>query len=118
MNFEEAIRAHTKWKARLRLYLTTLGSEGLDAELIAKEDECELGQWLHGPGAAHAKLREYEELKLRHAAFHRAAADIVTTAATDKDAALGLLDEEATFSVLSAQVVAAIRAFTTKLKAR
>ena len=115
MNFDDAIRAHLKWKTRLRVYLTSLGSARLDADLIGNEEECDLGRWILGQGVDHRGLPEYETLKLHHAAFHRVAADIVKTAQADKAAALGLLDDEATFSVLSEQVVATITALKAKL---
>ncbi|MEQ1831557.1 MAG: CZB domain-containing protein [Candidatus Eisenbacteria bacterium] len=76
MDFDAAIRAHSEWKQKLSRYLKN-PDRSLDCNQIQKDDQCALGQWLHGEGRAFAKHPEYLELLRKHADFHRAASAIV-----------------------------------------
>jgi len=74
-DFEKAIDAHRQWKVKLRKAIA--GEEKLDADKICRDDQCPLGQWIHGPGGARWSGRpSFVELTARHADFHRAAGDV------------------------------------------
>src|SRR5215831_5452220 len=72
----KAIAAHDEWRARLRLMIST-GATGIDARAVRRDEDCDLGKWLHsrqakGRGAPHGT-----ELGHLHARFHEAAARVV-----------------------------------------
>jgi len=72
----KATAAHDEWRVRLRLMIST-GTTGIDARAVRRDDECDLGKWLHsrkasGRGEAHGL-----ELGHLHARFHEAAARVV-----------------------------------------
>lgn len=75
MDFDGAIMAHTKWKRRLQAAVS--GAEKLDPATIRRDDQCDLGKWLHGEGKVHAKHADYGKLVSSHATFHTCAADVV-----------------------------------------
>jgi methyl-accepting chemotaxis protein len=76
-SFDDAINAHTKWKARLVNYVKGTSDEQLEVAKVSRDDLCPLGNWLYGPATSYSKFREYEDLKRNHAAFHRGVGDIV-----------------------------------------
>jgi len=79
MDFDGAIAAHTAWKSKLRAYLGN-PDRSLNAAQIGLDDQCTLGQWLHGEGKKYSSDAEFAELKKEHANFHLAAADLVKRA--------------------------------------
>ena len=50
MDFNEAIKAHSDWKMKLRSAIQAQTT--LDAATIARDDCCVLGKWLHGESRA------------------------------------------------------------------
>jgi hypothetical protein len=113
MNFEEAIAVHQKWKVRLRVVIDGKSTETLDPEIVAKDDQCLLGQWIHGEGGKiFGSKPEFGEVKHTHADFHKVAAQVLRKSMTgDKAGAAHLLDGE--FYQASSKVITAI----TKCKA-
>jgi hypothetical protein len=108
MDFDEAIQAHTAWKIELSTYLRnpdgTLGS----AEVRAL-DRCVLGQWLHGEGAKHSMLLEYQNLLKQHARFHDAAANVVDKANSGRETSADhALNFDSEYGEASRNVVKAI----------
>ncbi len=76
-----AIEAHIRWKVRLEVYLSGTGSEKIDPAVVEKDDQCALGQWIHGAGGARYHGNPMiAELTETHAAFHKCVAEIVRTA--------------------------------------
>ncbi len=74
-NFDQAIAAHRDWKVRLRKAIA--GHETLDADTICRDDQCALGKWIHGPGAAQWGQRPgFPPLKTKHAEFHEVAGGV------------------------------------------
>ncbi len=76
----DVIAAHGMWKYRLHDAIET-GSSAFSPEKIAVDNQCQLGQWIHGDArrmlgdaAAHEQLRDL------HASFHRTAADVLRLA--------------------------------------
>jgi hypothetical protein len=78
--FYRAIEAHVKWKIRLRNHLDGTSTEVLDPEVICKDDQCTLGQWIYGEGQQYNNLPAYENLRQTHANFHKCAAEIIRKA--------------------------------------
>ena len=113
MNFEDAVSAHQKWKMRLRMAIDGKSTEKLDPNAICKDDQCDLGKWIHGDGGkAMGSKPEFGHLKTSHADFHKIAGDVLRKSlAGDKAAASALLDGE--FFQTSTKVIQAI----TKCKA-
>ncbi|MFO0569042.1 MAG: CZB domain-containing protein [Polyangiaceae bacterium] len=70
------IVAHSRWKWRLRNYVDGK-SPALDAALAEKDDGCELGRWLRGDAGQVLAPALRGEVLEKHAAFHRAVADLV-----------------------------------------
>ncbi len=77
-----------------------------------------LGQWIHGDGRLkHQALPEFKSLEREHAAFHRAAADVVKLAhqgqKVDEQVAIS---GTSPFATASKAVVMAIATMRTKAK--
>lgn len=108
MNFEEAIGAHQKWKARLRMQLSGTATETLRPEEVAKEDLCVLGQWIRGQGGrTFAGKPEFTEVAAVHAEFHQIAAQVLRLAQSGNAiVAERLLEGE--FFAASSRVVTAL----------
>ena len=78
MDLDSAISKHSEWKVKLRSAISK--QEAMDAISIAKDNCCELGQWLHGEAKAKfGKLSSYSECVTKHAAFHVEAGKIAST---------------------------------------
>ena len=94
MDLDQAIMAHQQWKTRLNLFLGGNGTETFDPARVGRDDQCELGTWIHGPGQRDfASLPEFAQLVSVHTQFHRSAGEVVTKAlAGDKASARALLD--------------------------
>ena len=107
MNFREhvnkAIGAHSLWKQRL-LTAIEAGNSELTVDQVAKDNACEFGKWLHG-AAVTAELRntsDFEACQELHAAFHKAAADVLRLAVSgNKSQALAELGGQGKFAALS-----------------
>jgi hypothetical protein len=108
MDLNEAIVVHQQWKTRLNQFLGGNGSEALDPAAAGRDDRCELGAWLHGPGKReYASLPEFTQLASAHAAFHRCAGEVVMRSLTgDKVGARTILD--GAFHDFSKETAAAI----------
>ncbi|WP_226858670.1 CZB domain-containing protein [Diaphorobacter aerolatus] len=78
LDFTTAIQAHRNWKSRLSRYLADESDEKLDYRTICRDDQCLLGKWINGRGAAEfGHLPSFGELKVSHGQFHLAAGRIV-----------------------------------------
>ncbi len=110
MNFDDAINAHAQWKVRLRRLLDGTSNETIDAETVARDNVCVLGQWLYGEGSKYSAHPAYAKLKNEHASFHKCAGQVVRfVAGGNKAAAEATLDSNGEFSQRSIHVVLAIR---------
>ena len=77
MDLDSAISKHSEWKVKLRSAISK--QEAMDAISIAKDNYCELGQWLHGEAKAKfGKLSSYSECVTKHAEFHVEAGKIAS----------------------------------------
>jgi hypothetical protein len=78
VNIADAINAHMKWKARLQRCLDGTSDEQLDPMVICRDDQCALGQWIHGPALHHFRDDEgFGVLRSDHAQFHFVASNVV-----------------------------------------
>ena len=110
MNMDDAVKAHVGWKSKLKTYLSA-PNKSLNPADVEKDNNCDLGKWLHGEGVKHSGKKVYKDLVAEHAKFHKAAAGIVRRADSGQkvleETALGAKSE---FSALSGKVVELIMA--------
>jgi len=108
MDLNEAIQKHAQWKFRFREAL--LKNESMDANVIAKDNQCDVGKWLHSEAKSlYAQRPAYAECLARHAAFHAEAGKIATTInAHHKDEAERMLANGSPFSEASKAVSVAL----------
>lgn len=76
LDFDGAVEAHLKWKARLANFIDGSG-EKLSSQVVCKDDQCVLGKWIHGQGEKHKSKMEYLNLRQSHASFHKSAGKVV-----------------------------------------
>lgn len=108
IDLSQAVQAHISWKLRLQNYLDGKSDEALDPMVIGCDDKCELGKWIHGPGANHFHaLEHFHQLREDHARFHYVAANVVQNVqASDHAAAKAILEGE--YPRISRKVVLAL----------
>lgn len=110
MDFDQAIAAHNKWKKKLADCLAQRDCSLKPVE-IGMDTRCPLGQWIHGEGSRYVKLPEYSTLRLEHARFHRAAAEVIRRAHSCESALADIdLGSNSEFGKASSAVVMAIMA--------
>jgi methyl-accepting chemotaxis protein len=69
MDLNNAVQKHAEWKIKLRSAISK--HEQMDVATLAKDNCCELGEWLHGEGRAKFnELESHGECIQKHAAFH------------------------------------------------
>ena len=91
-----AIGAHSLWRNRLQDAIRA-GKSDLDATKVERDDQCELGKWLHSPLDEATKGPQYRKVCEQHALFHKEAARVLRVALTGKkDDATKLLDSDFT----------------------
>ncbi len=77
MDLDNAIGKHAEWKVKLRAAITK--KETMDAATIAKDNACELGQWLHGEAKTkYGQTASHAECLAKHAAFHAEAGKVAS----------------------------------------
>lgn len=113
MDFAAAILAHINWKKRFAEQLES--GEKLDPAAVEKGNLCDLGKWIQ-TSTELAKLGEYQTLKEKHAAFHRAAADIVRRSkGVPAQQAKRMLESDTALTIASANCVNAIASVRDRL---
>ena len=92
----DAHNAHIKCKARFQDYLRCTVTEKLDPAVVGRDDQCELGKWIHGPALNHFKGHgAFYTLRADHAQLHFIAGNVVKKAKDNERAAAdALLDNE------------------------
>jgi methyl-accepting chemotaxis protein len=69
MNLEEAVQKHAEWKLKFRSAISK--KEQVDAAMIAKDNCCQVGQWLYGEGKTRwGSKPEFQKALEKHKAFH------------------------------------------------
>lgn len=89
LNMREALDAHIGWTHRLEAKLKGGNDELLAAGVVAADNRCILGEWIHGEAKQRfGDLPEFAELESVHAAFHAKVGEIVRAVDNgDKDSA-------------------------------
>lgn len=108
IDLAEAVQAHVRWKLRLQDYLDGKSSEKLDPMVICRDDQCDLGKWIHSSGMGYFHdLEPFHQLRSDHAQFHYVAANVVQHVhANDRAAAEAALHGE--YQQVSHKVVVAL----------
>ncbi len=110
MDFDEAVRHHASWKFRMSVYLRQPDGS-MKPEATAADDACDLGRWILRAQAQLGPFPDFVRLRASHAAFHRAAADLVRRAnAGERLSAEAELGSDSDYTRRSADVVEAILA--------
>jgi methyl-accepting chemotaxis protein len=106
---QKAITAHGIFKVRLGQMVEAGGTEMAPA-VAAADDQCPLGQWLYGGVDPSEKSGpQYQMVRDIHAAFHRAAGEVVAlSSARKRTEALEAMEFGSTFKQASAKLVIAL----------
>jgi hypothetical protein len=81
INIKTAIDAHIRWRHRLESFVQGTSQENLLLEVVAADDQCLLGKWIHGEAKnKYGHLDLFSELVDMHAQFHRHAGGVLTAA--------------------------------------
>lgn len=114
---QAAIRAHSAWKVRLRDAIAKGVSE-MTPEIVACDDKCEFGKWLHGPQVP-PDLKSgtaYQNIKQMHADFHKCASSVLRMALSgQQDNAKQALSGD--FTTRSSRLVMALSGWRDQLSA-
>lgn len=78
LNLKQALETHSALKELLSKIIEGASDEKLDIEIIAQDNQCFLGKWLHGEGARlYGHMPDYEALREAHAEFHICAGHVI-----------------------------------------
>jgi hypothetical protein len=104
INLDNAIKVHADWRTKLRL--AAQRGEQTDAATIGRDDCCELGKWLHGPGKSKCGAKpSFVSLISAHQGFHKEAGKVAQTINQGNlDAAEKMLGSDTGFSKASSNV--------------
>lgn len=93
INIRTAIDAHIRWRHRLESFVQGTSDENLQVPVVAADDQCALGRWLHGEAKQrYGHFDLFRELVEVHAQFHQYAGRVLEAAlAGQHAAALALL---------------------------
>lgn len=108
MDLEAAIRKHAEWKMRFRAAM--IQHQMMDPAIIAKDNYCELGKWLHGEAQTRfGDLRSHAACVSSHATFHAEAGKVAQTInAKNYVEAENMLGNGTTYTNAENEVVGAI----------
>jgi Chemoreceptor zinc-binding domain len=81
----QAIAAHSAWKARLRAIIAS-GKSDLPVQQICRDDQCDFGKWLKNPALPRQlkSSHHFREVVQLHAVFHESAGHTATLALAGK----------------------------------
>ena len=110
-HLDKAIVAHGQWKMRLKRAIDTGSSEFAPAT-VSRDDQCELGKWLHTGATAQEKSSpHYGQTLQAHKQFHTVAGGVLANALAgkkaDAQASMGPGGEFARASVAATQALQA-----------
>jgi methyl-accepting chemotaxis protein len=116
MDLQEAIRAHSEWKTKLRGAITAQST--LDVATIARDDCCQLGKWLHGDSKpVYGPLSSHVACLHKHADFHKEAAKVAGAINAKKFTdAEQMLESGSAYALASNEVIYAIGALKREAK--
>lgn len=79
LDFQAAVAAHQRWKARLQACIDGSSQEVIDPAVACQDNQCVLGKWIYGPGeAAFRESSIFSQLKIEHAQFHVIAGEVLS----------------------------------------
>jgi methyl-accepting chemotaxis protein len=82
----DALAAHAQWKTRLKNAVES-GTSEFDPAVVARDDRCAFGKWLHGAAATDAgRSPHYASCTQAHAQFHVDAAEVLELAVAGRRA--------------------------------
>jgi methyl-accepting chemotaxis protein len=104
INLDNAIKAHADWRTKLRA--AAQKGEKMDAATIGRDDCCDLGKWLHGPGKSKCGAKpSFVSLVSAHQGFHIEAGKVAQTINQGNlEAAEQMLGSNTGFSTASSNV--------------
>ena len=107
VSVRNAIEAHQAWKRRLESSIRAGTPVDHDPRLVARDDACPLGRWIHGAGVRQFGAEpRFVDLRAQHAAFHACAAHVVQLAhCGEHEGALRELAANSQFAGLSWEVI-------------
>jgi Chemoreceptor zinc-binding domain len=111
-HLDKAIVAHGQWKMRLKRAIDTGSSEFVPAT-VSRDDQCELGKWLHTGATAQEKSSPYYGQTVQaHKQFHTVAGGVLANAlAGKKDEAVASMAPGGDFARASVAVTQALQAW-------
>lgn len=105
LEVDRAIAAHAQWRSRLAEAVTSGRCEGDPAE-IERDDQCELGRWLHDLPAESRADEGCLSVFEMHSWFHREAGRVVKLVQEKRlDEARAAIAPDSLFDVSSRQLV-------------
>lgn len=117
MNFDEALVAHAEWKLKLMMHLQ--GEAHYEAASVCKDNQCKLGKWIYSDGKKFQNESIYEKLRERHAAFHRAAAEVIQVADGGRtDKARAMIADGSDYAKISSEVIESIGHIKRRVEAK
>ncbi len=108
MDLDKALQTHAGWKIKLRMAINK--QETLDAVAIAKDNLCDLGQWLHAssntPVGQHPS---FKHLLSKHKEFHAEAARVAREINAKRyDEAKAMIGPGSAYVTISTAIAAAL----------
>jgi methyl-accepting chemotaxis protein len=115
MDLNIAIQKHAEWKFKFREALHN--HQTMEASTIGKDNQCELGKWLHGEAQAlYSKHPEFAPCVNAHAAFHAEAGKVAAQVTAGKIEVVELmLASNSSFSEASKKVSVCIIALKNRI---
>lgn len=77
IDLDAALTSHTEWRFHLEDVVHGRAMDNLEPDRVCRDDRCNLGRWLHGPGRE--RLGHYPAFTMlvaRHRYFHQQAATV------------------------------------------
>ncbi|MCK6452286.1 MAG: CZB domain-containing protein [Alphaproteobacteria bacterium] len=107
----KAIGAHGMWKQHLRNAIEA-GKSDFTVGNVSKDNLCDFGNWLYGPGltAAEKGTLDFEKVKALHSRFHQCASKVLACALAGKRGeAESMMGVSGEFSSVSADLTRAMQ---------
>ena len=103
----KAITSHSMWKNRLGKAIETKQSEWTVAK-VQVDNLCDFGKWLQSLSASEKASKNWKEVQILHADFHKEAANVLQLALNGKANEAKASLENGSFSTCSSKVTLAM----------
>ena len=106
MDFDDAMEAHSAWKASLLTYIGDPDGS-LTHSSVVDDTACYLGEWIYGEATtAYGRDMDFAELKVSHALFHLEAARVLSKVNQGEETfAEALVGSRSAYALASDEVV-------------